>query len=161
MENYPLLVKAADSVFKEPDNQPLGESVPTPYGCACLLPVLPLKLFPQRKSELSDYMQRSSCEYTSQYKDCIIKCMLLLGIEEMETWATRNRALVDMFENIEEYAHATEAGNGEHSGPVNNQLHQLVLSKMGNRLDWQNFFSLCRFKKDMVVMQVVTTCDNI
>jgi hypothetical protein len=33
--------------------------------------------------------------------------MVLLRIEEMETWATRKRAVLDMLENIEEYAHAT------------------------------------------------------
>jgi hypothetical protein len=61
--------------------------------------------------------------------------MVLLGIEEMETWAMRKRAVLDMLEKIKEYAHATEAGNGEGSEPVNNQLRQLVLSKMGNMLD--------------------------
>jgi hypothetical protein len=63
--------------------------------------------------------------------------------------------------NIEEYAHATEAGNGEGSEPVNNQLRQLVLYKMGNRLDWQGLLYLCCFKKDMAVMQAGATCDNI
>jgi hypothetical protein len=32
---------------------------------------------------------------------------------------------------------------------------------MGNMLDWQGVLSLCRFKKDMAVMQVGATCDNI
>jgi hypothetical protein len=79
----------------------------------------------------------------------------------METWATRERAVLDMLEKIEEYAHATEAGNGDGSKPVNNHLSQLVISKMGNRLDWQGMLSLCRFKKDMAVIQAGATCDNI
>jgi hypothetical protein len=87
--------------------------------------------------------------------------MVLLGIEEMETWAKRKRAVLDMLKKIEEYAHETEAGNGEGSKPVNNQLRQIVLSKMGNRLDWQGMLSICRFKKDMTVMQAGATCDNI
>jgi hypothetical protein len=33
--------------------------------------------------------------------------MVLLGIEEMETWAMRKRAVLDMLEKIKEYAHAT------------------------------------------------------
>jgi hypothetical protein len=37
MEKYPLLVEAADSTLEEPDNQQVGEAVPTPYGCICLL----------------------------------------------------------------------------------------------------------------------------
>jgi hypothetical protein len=87
--------------------------------------------------------------------------MVLLGIEEMETWATRKRAVLDMLENIEEYAHATEAGHGEGFEHVNNQLRHLVVSKMGNMLDWQGMFSRCRLKKDMAVMQVGATCYNI
>jgi hypothetical protein len=146
------LVEAADSTFEEPDNQKVGEAVPTPYGCACLPRALPLKLFPQRKAQRSDYVKCSSVEYTSQYKDYIGKCMLLLVIEEMETWATRKWAVLDMLKKIEEYAHATEAGNGKGSEPVNNQLRHFFLSKMGNRLDWQGMLSLCRFKKDMAVM---------
>jgi hypothetical protein len=87
--------------------------------------------------------------------------MVLLRIKEMETWATRKQQVLDMLEKIEEYAHTTEAGNGEGSEPVNNQLRQLVLSKMGNMLDWQGMLSLCRFKKDMAVMQTGATCENI
>jgi ssDNA-binding Zn-finger/Zn-ribbon topoisomerase 1 len=34
MENYPLLVEAVDSRLKEPYNQPVGEAVLTPDGCA-------------------------------------------------------------------------------------------------------------------------------
>jgi hypothetical protein len=86
--------------------------------------------------------------------------MVLLGIEEMETWATRKRTVLYVLKKMEEYAHATEAGNGESSEPVNNQLRQLVLSKMGNRLDWRGMLSLCRFKKDITVMQAGATCDN-
>jgi hypothetical protein len=37
LENYPLLVESADSRLKDPDNQPVGEAVLTPDGCACLL----------------------------------------------------------------------------------------------------------------------------
>jgi hypothetical protein len=66
-----------------------------------------------------------------------------------------------MLERIEEYALATEAGNGGGSEPVNNRLRQLILTKMGNRLEWHGILSPCRFKKDMVVMQVGATCDNI
>jgi hypothetical protein len=94
-------------------------------------------------------------------KNDIGKCMVLLGIEEMETWATRKWAVLDMLKKMEEYAHATEAGNGEGSELVNNQLRQLVLSKMGNRLDWRGMLSLCRFKKDMTVVQAGATCGNI
>jgi hypothetical protein len=64
-------------------------------------------------------------------------------------------------EKKEEYTHATEAGNGEGSTPVNNQLRKHVLSKMGNRMDWQGMLSLCRFKENMAVMQVGATCDNL
>jgi hypothetical protein len=32
---------------------------------------------------------------------------------------------------------------------------------MGNRLDWKGVLSLCRFKENMVVIQVGATCDNI
>jgi hypothetical protein len=53
----------------------------------------------------------------------------------METWATRKREVLYMLEKIEEYAYAIEAGSGEGSEPVKNQLRQLVHSKMGNRLD--------------------------
>jgi hypothetical protein len=63
-------------------------------------------------------------------------------------------------EKMEEYAHATEAGNGESSEPLNNQLRQLVLYKMGNMLDWRGMLSLCRFKKNMPVMKSGATCDN-
>jgi hypothetical protein len=135
MEKYSLLVKTADSTFEEPDNQQVGEVVPTPDGCACMLRALPLELFPRRNAERSDSSQCSSGQYINQYKNYIGKCMVLLGIEEMVIWATRKRAVLDMLEKIEEYAHETEAGNGEGSEPVNNQLRQLVLSKMGNMLD--------------------------
>jgi hypothetical protein len=81
--NYPLSVEAADYTFEEPKNQQLGEAVPTPDGCACLLRALSLKLLPRRKAERSDYVQCSSVQYTSQYKDGIGKCMVLLGIDEM------------------------------------------------------------------------------
>jgi hypothetical protein len=81
MENYPILVEAADSTFEEPANEQVGDAVPAPDGCACLLQVLPLKLFPQRKAERSDYVQCYSVQYTSQYKNDIGKCMVLLGIE--------------------------------------------------------------------------------
>jgi hypothetical protein len=143
----------------EPDNQQVGEAVPTPDGCTCLLRALPLKLFPQRKAERNDSVECSSVQYSSQYKNDIGKCMVLLGIEEMETWATRKRAVLDVLKKMEEFAHATEAGNGESSEPVNNQLRQLVLSKMGNRLNWRGMPSLCRFKKDTTVMQAGATCD--
>jgi hypothetical protein len=72
MGNYLILVEAAESKFEEPDNQQVGEAVPTPYGFACLLRALPVKLFPRRKAERSDSVQCSSGQYTSQY---------LLGIE--------------------------------------------------------------------------------
>jgi hypothetical protein len=81
MEKFPLLVKAADSTFEEPDNQQVVEAVPTPDGCACLLRALPLKLFPRRKAERTDSVECSSGQYTSQYKYDIGKCMVLLGIE--------------------------------------------------------------------------------
>jgi hypothetical protein len=109
----------------------------------------------------SSLVECSSGKYNSQYKNDIGKCMVLLGIEEMETWATRKRAILDMLKKMEEYAHAIEAGNGEGSEPVNNQLRQLVLSKMCNRLDWRGMLSLCWFKKDMTVMQTGATCDII
>jgi hypothetical protein len=32
---------------------------------------------------------------------------------------------------------------------------------MGNMLDWKGMLSLCQLKKDMVVVQVGATCDNI
>jgi hypothetical protein len=66
-----------------------------------------------------------------------------------------------MLEKIEGCAHAREAGNGEGSEPVKNQLRQLVLSKMSNIPGWQGMLSLCRFKKDMAFMQVGATCDNM
>jgi hypothetical protein len=87
--------------------------------------------------------------------------MVLLGIEEMETWATRKRSVLDMLEKMEQYVHVIETGNGDSSAPVNNQLRQLVISKMGNRLGWRGMISLCQFKKDMTVMQAGATCDNI
>jgi hypothetical protein len=37
MGKYLLLVEAGDSTFEEPDNQQVGEEVPKPDGCACLL----------------------------------------------------------------------------------------------------------------------------
>jgi hypothetical protein len=33
MENYLILVKSADSTLKDPDNQQVGEAVPTQYVC--------------------------------------------------------------------------------------------------------------------------------
>jgi hypothetical protein len=48
--------------------------------------------------------------------------MLLLGIEEIETWATRKRTVLDMLENIKEYTDAREEGDGERSKTVNKQL---------------------------------------
>jgi hypothetical protein len=147
MEKYPLLFEAADSTFKETDNQQVSEAVPTPNGCACLLRALPLKLFPRRKAERSDYVQCSSGEYTSQYNIDIGKCMVILGIEEMETWATREQAVLDMLKKIEEYAHSTEAGNTEGSKPVNNHLRQFVLSKMYNILDCQGMLLFVESRK--------------
>jgi hypothetical protein len=86
--------------------------------------------------------------------------MLVLGIRDMETWATRNWAVLDMLKKVEQYAHAREAGDCECSEPVNNQLRELVLSKMDNGLDWQGMLSLCQFKKDVVVVQAGAICDN-
>jgi hypothetical protein len=69
--------------------------------------------------------------------------MLVMGIEEMDTWETRKRAVLDMLEKVEQYAHAREAGDDERSEHVNNQLRKLVLSKMDNSLDLQGMLSIC------------------
>jgi hypothetical protein len=92
--------------------------------------------------------------------------MILLGIEEMETWATIKRAVTTAHVGKNRRVcteHATEAGNEwlgfrtcQQSATPTCSFH-----KMGNMLDWQGMLSLCRFKKSMAVMQVGATCDNI
>jgi hypothetical protein len=57
--------------------------------------------------------------------------MKILVVEEVGAWETRKRIIVDMMVTLNWYATGDDA-----SVPIDNQLCELMLAKMGNRLEW-------------------------